>query len=79
MRTRIVKWGNSLGLRIPKVFAEEVDVAEGSTVDLSVAGDNLVIRPVRSHFELDTLLEAVSKENLHGEVETGGSRGRESW
>ena len=36
MRTRIQKWGNSLGLRIPKSFAEEAGVEAGSDVDLSI-------------------------------------------
>jgi len=29
MRTRIQRWGNSLGLRIPKSFAEEAGVEAG--------------------------------------------------
>jgi len=36
MQTKIQKWGNSLGLRIPRSFAAEAQVAEGATVDLSV-------------------------------------------
>ena len=42
MRTKIVKWGNSLGLRIPKSFAEEVRVSEGSAVDLTMEDGRLV-------------------------------------
>jgi len=36
MQTKIQKWGNSLGLRIPRSFAAEAQVEEGATVDLSV-------------------------------------------
>jgi type I restriction enzyme R subunit len=36
MQTRIQKWGNSLGLRIPRSLAAEAQVADGAAVDLSV-------------------------------------------
>jgi len=42
MLTRIQKWGNSLGLRIPKSFAAEVEVEAGSTVDIRVENGDLV-------------------------------------
>ena len=47
MRTKIQKWGNSLGLRIPKSFAEEVRVEAGSTVDITVDRGRLIIRLAR--------------------------------
>ena len=80
MLTKVRKWGNSLGLRIPKAFAAEVSVEEGSTVDLSVADGQLVVRAVRRRaYELRDLLAEVSDDNLHGELSTGEPRGRESW
>ena len=36
MHTKVQKWGNSLALRIPRSFAAEAQVEEGSTVDVSV-------------------------------------------
>ena len=47
MQTRIQKWGNSLGLRIPRSLALEARVEEGATVDLSVENGRLLVRPVR--------------------------------
>jgi len=79
VRTKIVKWGNSLGLRIPKSFTEEVGVHDGSPVDLSVMDGELVIRPADKGVELDALLTEVTEENLHNEISTGEPRGRESW
>jgi antitoxin MazE len=79
VRTRIVKWGNSLGLRIPKTFAQEVEVRDGSEVDLSVDDGRLVVRPIEGTIELGSLLAEVTAENLHDEVSFGGPRGRESW
>lgn len=80
MLTKVRKWGNSLGLRIPKAFAEEALVAEGTTVDVSVSEGRIVVRPVRGpRYELAKLLAGVSEENLHAEVETGRAIGREAW
>lgn len=80
MLTKVQKWGNSLGLRIPKSFAEEASVQEGSAVDLSVQDGQLIIRPVQpKKYELAELLAEVVAENLHGELATGAPQGRESW
>lgn len=80
MRTRIVKWGNSLGLRIPRAFAAEVGVADGTPVELTLEDGCLVIRTVApAGWTLDGLLAGVTPENLHAVVDTGDAVGRESW
>jgi antitoxin MazE len=80
MRVQVQKWGNSLALRIPKPFAAEVQIEEGALVDLSVVKGKLVATPAaRKKTTLAQLLAKVSRENIHGEVETGPSVGREAW
>jgi antitoxin MazE len=80
MLTRIVKWGNSLGLRIPKVFAEEIGVADGTSVDLSLEDGRLVVRvAAEGGWTLESLLAGVTDENRHGEVATGDAVGGEQW
>ncbi len=80
METRVRKWGNSLGLRIPKSIAEQTGVKEGSAVNLSVEDDRLVITPVQVEaYRLADLLERVTDENLHGEIDFGDPVGREVW
>jgi len=78
MRTKVRKWGNSLGVRIPKAFAEEAAVREGSAVDVSVAEGRIVVTPVAARrYTLETLLAGVTTENRHAAVATGRPRGRE--
>ncbi len=81
MLTRVGKWGNSLGLRLPKSLAEELTICDGSAVDLVVTDGQLVVRPVepRARYELSDLLEGVTEETLHGEVDAGPPRGGETW
>ncbi len=80
MQTKIQKWGNSLGLRIPKAFAEQVGVEAGSDVDLSVEDGELIVRPQPSRrYALEELLQSVTAQNVHREIETGEPVGREAW
>ena len=80
MHTKIQKWGNSLGLRIPRSFAAEAQVEEGTTVDLSVEDGRLLVRPLRVRkYALSALLRKVNRRTLHGEVSTGKAVGREAW
>jgi len=80
MLTRVRKWGNSLGLRIPRSFAAEMGVDDGSPVDLSVHEGEMRVRPVRRRaYSLDVLLQGITESNLQGEVGTGRPVGREVW
>jgi len=80
MRTRIQKWGNSLGVRIPKALAESAGLAAGTPVEVWLDGDRVAIRPVEvSEYKLEDLLAGVTRENLHDEIPDGGPAGRESW
>jgi antitoxin MazE len=78
--TKIQKWGNSLGLRIPKSLANEAGVEEGSAVDIFLEEDRLVIRPLRTaRYRLSDMLSKVCEDNLHEEISTGDAVGREVW
>jgi len=80
METKIQKWGNSLGLRIPKSFAAEAGVEAGSTVNISVQDGDLIVKPIhRRKYDLRDLLKAINSRNIHREVETGEPVGREAW
>jgi antitoxin MazE len=80
MITKIQKWGNSLGLRIPKGVAQGARVQEGTTVMLAVSNGRLIVSPLESRaYELETLLAGVTRKNLHAAVDTGEAVGRESW
>lgn len=80
MVTKIQKWGNSLGLRIPKSFAKDAGVEEGSPVDISIEGDRLIVQPVRpTKYELKDLVSQIREDNIHDEIPTGRRAGREVW
>lgn len=80
MRVQVQKWGNSLGLRIPKPFAQDAGVEQGSAVDLSISDGRLIVAPVRKRkLRLKDLLKGVKKSQLHREESFGKPMGREVW
>ena len=80
MHSKVQRWGNSLAVRIPKAFAQDVGIAEDSAVEISVTGGDLVISPKAPRpFTLAQLLEGITDENLHEEISTGPALGNEVW
>ena len=80
MRIFIQKWGNSLALRIPAALAKEARLKEGGEAELQFKRGSLVIMSLaRKKWTLQSLLSGVTQKNLHGEMSSGDSVGRESW
>jgi len=77
--TQVGKWGNSLGLRLPKSVALEAQVDEGDTVDVSVKDGAIVIRPSRPTYSLDQLVAKITTRNRHNERDWGATLGHEAW
>jgi antitoxin MazE len=69
------KWGNSVGVRLPKPMLEQVGLREGSPVDVVVEGDHLVIR--RKRLKLRDLLADCKPENRPNPIDWGPDVGRE--
>jgi antitoxin MazE len=80
MVATVAKWGNSLAIRLPQHLVKEVQLAEGVEVDLVVIDGNLVIKPKpQKTYSLESLISAITPENLHTEVDAGSAVGNEVW
>jgi antitoxin MazE len=80
MISRIGKWGNSLAVRLPKAFADEMNLSENASIRMMLKDGTLIIAPEREpRRNLEELLAGVTDENIHGEWETGGPKGKEPW
>ena len=80
MKTAVQRWGNSLALRIPRAFATETRISEGSKVELSLKSGALVVRPIqRNRHSLAALLKRVTPANRHESMSTGYPVGQEVW
>jgi antitoxin MazE len=80
MKTRVVTWGNSLAVRIPKTYAGELGLVSEAEVDLSIDQGTLVLAPAVPYLvTLRSLLDKVTEQNTHREVDTGSPEGDEAW
>ena len=80
MQIKIQKWGNSLAIRIPKSFAKQIKIDQGSFLDLTTEDGKIVAEPIKNkEYSLEQLLDGVTEENLHKEIDTGNAVGKEIW
>lgn len=78
MEARIARWGNSLGVRIPKTIAGRLGLAEGARVEIEAEGERVVITRGRPHYRLDQLLKGMSRKAMREAFDWGPDVGRES-
>ncbi|MDQ2730378.1 MAG: AbrB/MazE/SpoVT family DNA-binding domain-containing protein [Armatimonadota bacterium] len=80
MQARIQRWGDSLAIRIPEDIAVQWRLDQNSVVELLAENGKITLVPVaQPRFSLEQLLEGVTPDNLHQEVDTGEPVGQEVW
>ena len=77
--TVLARWGNSLGLRLPRAVVGEAGLNLGDAVSIEATPDAIVIRKAhrRPRYALEELLDQVTPENAHQAEDWGGPVGRE--
>jgi antitoxin MazE len=79
MRTHISKWGNSLAVRLPKPFMDELGLVEGTEVEITLRDGHLVLTALGREYGLEELVRGITPENRHRESDWGRPQGREGW
>jgi len=82
IKTRLVKIGNSQGIRIPKVLLDQVDFTKD--IELEVQGDQLVLRAARRPRDgWDAQYRQMAEHNddrlLDRDVRAGSAWDAEEW
>jgi antitoxin MazE len=77
MQVQIARWGNSLGVRIPKDVATRVGLKEGVRVDVTAEDGRIVISLERPVYRLEELLVGMTPAAMHAAFDWGGDLGRE--
>lgn len=91
MRTKIKKWGNSQGIRIPKVFLENLKISEEDDVEIISDQEKIVIKKISKteHLTLRDRLENFYNQPIEEvlskrtdspeEIDWGKPVGKEIW
>lgn len=80
METKITKWGNSLGVRVPKEMAEKAGFTQNQRVIIHALKKGISIEPVKEEsLSLNDLIGRITKDNLHKEFDWGNFKGKEVW
>lgn len=78
--TKVKKWGNSLAIRIPQAVIQDLGLSSDSQLQLTSNGKSVTLKPkATKKLDLEELLEGVTPENVHPEVDWGAPVGKEIW
>lgn len=80
-QTKIKKWGNSFGVRLPINFINQKGITDGTPVQLSQNNNSIKIQffPKDKKQSLKDLVSQIKPENLHNETNWGNVQGQEIW
>jgi len=77
MKTQMVKWGNSLAVRIPKPVVEEARLKEGDSLEIEAAEGRVELRRATKIPTLAQLVSQIAPESRYAEISTGAEVGKE--
>ena len=78
MLGQVARWGNSLGIRIPKDIACQVGLTEGARVEIEASGAQVIISVARPRYRLADLLAGMTQESMRDAFDWGPDAGREA-
>jgi antitoxin MazE len=80
-RIQIKKWGNDLGINIPRTIANGLSLSEGHYVRVQENGNRIIIETSRLDvsYNLSDMLNEITQNNIHHSIETGIPVGKEIW
>lgn len=75
----VKKWGNSPSVRLPVAVMREAELNVDDVVNINVDEEGrIILSPVRNDEpSLESLLSAITDENLHHEITFGEPQGKE--
>jgi antitoxin MazE len=79
MQAQVLKWGNSLAVRIPKPIAEDANLQLGDPLEIAVAADGVVqLHRIGEIPTLAQLVAQINPDNRYAEISLGPEIGREA-
>ncbi len=81
MTTTIQKWGNSQGIRIPRILLEEVKWSENEPIEIKIEDNKIVIEKAQKteRKNIKELFKDYKGEYEPSEIDWGEPEGKEVW
>ena len=81
MTTTIQKWGNSQGVRIPKILLDSINWSENEEVSINIEENKLVIEKAKTQNRknIKELFKDYKGEYKPEEIDWGEPEGEETW
>ena len=79
MTTTIQKWGNSQGIRIPKILLDTVNWSENEEIVITVEDGKLIIEKTENRKNIKELFQDYEDEYIPEKIDWGSPVGDEIW
>jgi antitoxin MazE len=80
LKVLIRRWGNSASVRIPAPILAASRLALDQAVDMREEDGRIIIEKLSpASADIDELIDCITPENRHAEIDFGPPRGEESW
>lgn len=81
MKTTIVKWGNSQGIRLPKHLLKSADIGEHDTLEIVAENQSIVITKVsgQGHKTIQERFQGFTGACDTELIDWGEPEGKEAW
>jgi antitoxin MazE len=90
MKTTIQKWGNSQGIRIPKIILDSMNWSANEVVEIIPDKDSIIIKKAKEknlagyletfyNKDIDTILKGQDEKYTSHEYDWGKPMGKELW
>jgi antitoxin MazE len=79
MTTTLRKWGNSLGVRLPREILKEALFSENERVELIADKTGIRIQKIDKIETLDDLFKGYNGNYAYHDIDTGNPVGNEVW
>jgi antitoxin MazE len=80
MEIHVRKWGNSAAVRIPSAIMAAAELNINQVIDVREEDGRIIIEPVKTPvYDLDELIDQMTPETFHDEIDFGPAIGQEVW
>ena len=78
-RVKVVRWGNSQAVRLPKEILKQARLREGDELTVRIENGRIALEPTDPEITLEKLVAGITLRNRHREQDWGRPVGHEVW